>query len=262
MEIAANNRRFRRLEKPNRSNDLSRLISILELYHPIWLRYLKGTLLILSINLKTIKIVYVIIRFIALLTSDQTLIVYDINRNCDIRLKLSSDKHGSNFFSIEWLLDDLFFCLYNENGKVALFDVALNQLDMSYAARNETKFGSMCEYLNEKLSKNNRFAMLSCSNSIEFDSLWSCFVFSNGPLGLFRIRLPLNFNCIALMTHYLKSSQIDELTLKDRYLNAAVRLMSQMDWDCDGYASLSCLYKLMNFLLNMDSINGNKKICI
>lgn len=195
-----------------------------------------------------------------MLTSDQTLIVYDINRNCDIRLKLSSDKHGGNFISIEWLLDDLFFCLYNESGKVVLFDVALNQLDMSYATRNEMKFGSMCEYLNEKLCKNNRFEMLSCSNSIEFDSLWSCFVFSKGPLGLFRIRIPLNFNCIALMTHYLKSSQIDELTLKDRYLNAAVRLMTQMDWDCDGYAALSCLYKLMNFLFNMDSINGNKKL--
>lgn len=167
--------------------------------------------------------------------------------------KLETDKQTS----IEWLIDDLLFCLYNQNGVVLVFDISLNQLNMSYATRFEHSFKSLNDYLNQKLTHNNKFRLLTCSHLISFDSLWSCFVYDNGPLGIYRIRVPTNFNCIALMTHYLKFSQND--SLHDRYLNSASRLMTQQDWDLDGYAALSCFYKLMNFLLNMHTSNGITK---
>lgn len=192
-------------------------------------------------------------RFIAMVTTDETLIIFDVNRNVFLQSKLDSDK--TNLLrSIEWLVDDLLFCLFNSSGVLRIFDVALNPIESVYATRFEPRFDSISTYLNEKLAKNNKFKSLVCSKTISFDCLWCLFAFSNGPVGLYSVRLPANFNCIALMTHYLKNSQTDGL--QDRYLGAASRLLTQMDWDRDGYAALTCFYKLMNFVLNSDVPNG------
>lgn len=195
-------------------------------------------------------------RFIAIVTVDQTIIVFDINRNLLIRTKLDTTDKNEKFTSIEWLLDDLIIALYSPTGRVVLYDAALSRIDSSYATRFEIPFISMTSYLNEKLARNNEFRLLASSRTIAFDSVWSCFSFAKGPIGVYRLRLPQNFNNIALMTHYLKISQID--SLHDRYMGAAVRWMGQLDWDRDGYATLSCFYKLMSFLLSMDPVNGNK----
>lgn len=62
-------------------------------------------------------------------------------------------------------------------------------------------------------------------------------------MGLFRLALPDKFNCISLIGHYLKASR-GEL---------AVKLMNTLDWDQNGYESLTCFYRLMNYLLNEPS---------
>lgn len=184
---------------------------------------------------------------------DQTLIVFDFNRKSLTEIKLDEDKL-EKFTSIEWLLEDIILAVYSSTGRILLYDAALNPIESSYATRSQVRFSSMCTYLNEKLVQKNPFKLLSSSRIIVLDSLWCFFTFSNGPMGVFRIRLPQNFNNIALMTHYIKNSQIENL--QDRYIEAAVNLMNQLDWDRDGYATLSCFYKLMNFLLSIEPQQG------
>lgn len=203
-----------------------------------------------------------------MLTKDQTLILYDYHRNLVTRSKLvdplitpsNASRPHVTFTFIEWLLGDLLFCVYNSEGALAIFDIALNRLDLAYMTRFEMKFTSMGEYLSERIVKNNRFGPLKCSQTISHDSLWSCFGFAHGPIGLFRLALPNNFNCIALMTHYLKISQQSSLDGDEsRYLRAAVKLMGALDWDRDGYEALTCLYKCMNFLLSKAYKNGTSR---
>ena len=195
-----------------------------------------------------------------MLAIDQTLIIYDLHRNLVNRGKIV-DPLAKTFKSIEWLLDDLLFCVYSgsedDGGCLAIFDIGLNRLDLNYMTRFKLKCSSLGEHLNERLTKRNKLAALVSSRTISHDSLWSFFSFANGPpLGLFRLALPNNFNCIALITHYLKCSQFDD-SENSRYLNGAVQLMRALDWDHDGYAALTCLYKCMNFLLSQNYATTN-----
>ena len=182
-----------------------------------------------------------------MLSSDQTLILYDRNRNLTRKFKLSSYQNSVkqedlNFFNgIEWLLDDLLFCAYNINGQLRVFDVGFSEINLFYLTRYMIEFKSISEYLNSNIftpiplaktntnnknnnsnslkqnssvlptnataQKFNRFVRLVSSRNIFTDSLISCFYYSRGPFGLFRLSLLDSFNQICLVNHYLKNSQ-------------------------------------------------------
>lgn len=246
----------------------------------------------LDSKISTVEQIKTCSKFILMLSVDQSLVLYDIKRNIINKFNLSSinltneiDQQFKLFNSIEWLLDDLIFCVFNLNGQMRLFDVAFNHIELNYMTRYLIKFKSISEYLNENLFVpfeitssslvNNRFVRLVSSRSIFTDTLWSCFHYSKGPFGLFRLALPNNFNCISLVNHYIKNSQyLDQQDLsaiqqnnkaqtentnidKDydypfvsKYLTKAVNLLLTLNWDEEPHLCLACLYRILNFLLS------------
>ena len=244
-----------------------------------------------------------------MLSSDQTLILYEQNRNLVRKFKIPPTTHhvqeALNFYNgIEWLLSDLLFAAYNLNGQIKVFDVGFSDLSLFYATRYPIEFKSTSEYLNSNIfvaltsqgtlststtansgltstSKTatthaNRFVRLVSSRSIFTDSLFSCFHYSKGPFGLFRLTLPDNFNHISLVNHYLKSSQhftttdialqqtsnSAQLNLKNnsnraednpvvcKHLQNSVSLLNTLDWNEESHACLSILNRVLNFILS------------
>ena len=205
-------------------------------------------------------------NYILMLSADQTLIIYEINRNL-YRL-FSLNKEDDQYNGIEWMIDDLIFCVYNVNGDIILFDIGFNQIDMNYMTREYNKFKSLSYYLNQnifsrfnskkKTNGKNSFQRIVSSRSIFTESLWSFIYFTNGPLGLFRLSLTDNFNCVSLTNHYLKNTLLQH-DLHLEYLINAVDLYIELDWDRQSRLALSCLHKILNFILS-DQIVFNSKI--
>jgi hypothetical protein len=223
-------------------------------------------------------------KHILALTCDQTLVLYDLSRNIVNKFKLDHSQLILN--SCEWLLEDLLFCVYNINGNLFVYDLGFNQIDLNYLTRYAIKFNSLSEYLNPNIFvpydgstsmsntsvlSNNRFVRMISSRQIITDSLWSCFYYSKGPIGLFRLNLPDHFNCISLITHYIKSSHLidqDEtqgtLVLKNKpnkikdlnnvypskHMTSAVNLLKALNWNDQAWLCLACLNRVMNFLLS------------
>jgi hypothetical protein len=249
-----------------------------------------------------------------MLSSDQTLILYDKNRNLTRKFKLSSYQNSVkqddlNFFNgIEWLLDDLLFCTYNINGQLKVFDVGFSEINLLYLTRYMIEFKSISEYLNSNIftpfplsktnnnnnsnslkqnnsvlpanataQKLNRFVRLVSSRNIFTDSLISCFYYSRGPFGLFRLSLPDSFNQICLVNHYLKNSQLintnndgnviensnslqtnrNNIIEKEannpfvsKHLTSAVNLLNTLDWDDEPQTCLSIMSRILNFILS------------
>lgn len=220
-----------------------------------------------------------------MLNIDQTLILYELARNIVHKFKFTSDSSTSAdtaFFSgIEWLIDDFIFAVHNVNGQVLTFDIAFNRIDLTYMTRYTQKFNSLSEYLNPNIfvplngncssvlapnnnrsSCNNKFVELVSSRNIFTESLWSCFHFTNGPFGLFRISLPPNFSCIGLINHYIKSSQLytrskeasktssNHQQLINKSLSSAINLLNQLNWDEEANVCLAGLFRILNFMLS------------
>ena len=280
-------------------------------------RSLKMKLLSFNLNSKIVSVEQVkqSKKYIVMLGQDQTIVLYDIYRNLVSKYKLDDiindlkDENTTSFYNgVEWLVNDLIFCLYDINGKCQLFDVAFNNLNIKYMSRENTLFRSFSEQLSmnifqpyqtgskttigafasnlsisnaNKMSNRpnnqtsahqlNRFICIRSSSTIFTGSLWCCLLFSKGPLGLFRLVLPNDFNEISLLNHYLKNSQsvvlverLNESMNKDgstssKYLNNSVKLLNTLDWNTEAHLALACLYKLMNFIF-ADRIEFNLKL--
>ncbi len=207
-------------------------------------------------------------KYILMLNLNQTLILYEKNRNIVHKYKCTvndTNTEASFINGVEWLIDDFLFAAYNINGQVCVYDIAFNQLDISYMTRYTKSFKSVSEYLNPNIFVpfetnstsinkkqnvvNNRFARLISSRSIYTESLWSCFHYTKGPFGLFKLSLPDNFNFVSLTNHYIKSSQIEE-SKTCHYLTFAVNLLNQLDWNLEANTCLACLYRILNFTLS------------
>lgn len=208
-------------------------------------------------------------KYILMLSSDQTIIIYEIKRNTFRLFNLANiNKSEFNFYNgIEWMIEDLIFSIYNINGDLLLFDIAFNIINLNYMTREVIAFKSISQYLNvnlfipfenkksiEKLNEKNCFQRIISSKNIFTDSLWSFICFKNGPIGLFRICLNENFNCIGLINHYLKNSinstanDYDNDSL-NKNLENAVKLLNELDWD-NGGLTLICLHKILNFIVS------------
>lgn len=206
-----------------------------------------------------------------MLNLDQTLILYEKNRNIVHKYKFTGDANTNtndiSFFNdIEWLIEDFLFAVYNINGQICVFDIAFNQLDLNYMTRYTKSFKSISEYLNPNIfmpfetnsasinkkqnTANNHFVRLISSRSICTESLWSCFHYSKGPLGLFKLNLPDNFNFVGLTNHYIRSSQSEDAKSMGQYLASAVNLLNQLDWDREASVCLACLYRILNYILS------------
>jgi hypothetical protein len=251
-----------------------------------------------------------------MLAIDQTLILYDKNRNLTRKFKLpwrdSTKQDDTEFFNgIEWLLEDLLFAAYNINGQLKIFDVGFSEINLFYMTRYLIEFKSISEYLNSNIfmpmqlpnnsnNKNNNnnskklssailplsvtshnlnhFVRLVSSRNIFTDSLISCFCYSRGPFGLFRLSLPDNFNHICLVNHYLKNSQEininkdqqdGSLTVSNilqtnnpfvsKHLTSAVNLLNTLNWDEESQLCLSILNRVLNFILS-ERVTFNFKI--
>lgn len=194
---------------------------------------------------------------ILMLTSDQSLIIYEINRNAYRSHRLVPNEDYV-FNGVEWLVDDLLFCVTNINGDLEIFDIGFNALKMTYMNRESAHFGSLGQYLNKNLfarfSNSNRkfefnkncFQRIRSARELFADSLWSFFFYSHGPVGVFRVCLTENFNPVSLVSLYLKSSLHAERT---RNLENAVKLACELDWDREAKLVLACLNKIVNFIL-------------
>ena len=217
-------------------------------------------------------------KFILMLSTDQTIITFDLNRNIVNKLKINVSTDLS-FSGIEWLLEDLLFVVYDLNGRLLIYDVGFNCLDLDYMTRYSIKFKSLSEYLNKNLfsqltgtqlsiGKKNHFVKLVSSMKIFKDSLWTCFHFSKGPFGLFRLSVLNDFNCISLVNLYLKNVPLssdsekgeeENISLVVKSLQSGVNLLNQLDWDREANLCLACIYKILNFLLS-DRVEFSLKI--
>jgi hypothetical protein len=188
-------------------------------------------------------------NFLAILSTDQTLVVYDLNRNLVFKTLVKSS--DLIFNGIEWALEDLLIFIYDLNGEVKLYDIACNQINLNYMTRFKSKLKSLNEHLNpsvftkiENLKSNllhvNRFVRISSCEKLFANSLWTCFHFTKGPFGLLRLGLPDDFNSSSLITHYLKSDQVDE----------SVKLLKMLNWNENAQLCLTNLYKILNFVLS------------
>ena len=144
---------------------------------------------------------------------------------------------------------------------MGVYDVACNRINLKYMCRDLTQFRSFGQYLCQNvfmpltngpsLRTNNLFVRLTSSMQIEFNALWCCFYFCNGPLGLFRLTLPDRFDCVCLTTHYIKNAQyeyelynsLNEISLN--FLGNSVNLLKALDWDRESNKCLACLYKIL-----------------
>ena len=91
-----------------------------------------------------------------MLATDQTLVLYDKNRNLTRKFKLpwkdSAKQDDIEFFNgIEWLLEDLLFAAYNINGQLKIFDVGFSEINLFYMTRYLIEFKSISEYLNSNI---------------------------------------------------------------------------------------------------------------
>ena len=242
---------------------------------------LKMKLTSFSLNSKIFSIEQVKLskKSVIMLAMDQTLILYDIGRNMVNKFKIKNT--DLNLYNgIEWIIEDLLFCVFNLNGQIKLFDIAFNEISLNYMTRYAIKFNSLSEYLNPNIfvpfganhalnSNANRLVKLVSARSIFTDSLWSCFHYSKGPFGLFRLYLPEDFNCISLVNHYLKSSQLlDQAELNTssslfvnttttqaeanpnvyKFLASSLGLLSSLDWDEQASVCLSILSRILSFV--------------
>lgn len=216
-----------------------------------------------------------------MLSTDQTLILYEKSRNIVHKYKFSHNSASShtsstdeNFFNgIEWLIGDFIFCAFNVNGQVLLFDIAFNLIHLNYQTRRAPQFKTISEYLNPNIfqpfntnsssilsnpnyikrqnSVNNPLVRLVSSRNIFTESLWSCFYYAKGPFGLFRINLPDKFNCVSLVNHYIKNARgIDTEMVVHKHLTNAISLLNQLNWDIEASLCLACLYRILNFILS------------
>ena len=213
------------------------------------------------------------IKYILMLSMDQTLALYDTSRNIVHKYKPSESNEAGCYNGIEWLIEDFLFSVYNINGQVSVFDIGFNRIDLTYMSRYRTRFGSLSEYLNANIfakfeltanasrpfnqqltSECNRFVRLVSSQHIHTESLWTCFHFSKGPFGLFRISLPDNFNKVSLISYYIQNSQNTQLEgdclQLSKHLTEAVNLLNQLDWDTEPSTCIAGLYKILNFILS------------
>lgn len=244
-----------RYDLPNESNNASETKSSLK----IKLNSLDLKSKIISNNQIRVSKSYII-----MLTADQTLILYEITRSYFKTFNLASVSNTDNqklcsYNAIEWLIKDLVFAVYNINGDMCVFDIAFNQLNLQYMTRAFIEFRSISHYLNPNLfapydpkniheknnSSQNMFQRLIASPFVCFDCLWSFFYYKEGPMGLIRINFSENFNCVSLTNHYLKNS----INLQDNGLEKAVKLLGELDWDCQRDLTLNCLSKIINFIL-------------
>ena len=181
-------------------------------------------------------------------------------------------------------MNDLLFVVYNINGQLRLFDIAFNQIDLTYMTRYNIGFKSLTDHLNPNIhtyidakpnstisTSLNRLVGIVSSKQLFTNSLWTCFHFSKGPFGLFRLALPENFNAILLATHFIKNAQVADkepdlssisvfksankeydcdLPFVSKKIDKAVNLLKMLNWDKDGNTCLTIMYKILNFLLS------------
>ena len=221
---------------------------------------IKQTSFCLNSKIFSIEQIRISKKFILMLSIDQTLIIYDLDQNIVNKFKIND---SSIFNGIEWLIDDLIFCVFNTSGQIKLFDIAFNLLDLSYMTRFHCEFKSLSQYLSENLfNSNNKLAGFISSRQIVTDSLWSCFTFTNGPFGLFRLALPGYFNQISLINHYIKNSQLNQNENEDlvrKYLTCSVNLLKMFNWNQEPLICLTSLYKILNFVFT-DRVKFDNKI--
>jgi hypothetical protein len=174
-------------------------------------------------------------KYIIILTNNQTLILFDIQRNVSRVKKLKIDL---NFTKVEWLLNNFIFCCYNLNGSFIAFDLGFNPIDFHYTSRDGQFNNSLSFYLSStifepftnKLTKRknmNKFEQIISLNRIEDNTLWMCFHFSNGPFGLMKLKLPNNFNHNSFVSLYLETNNLKP---EDK-LNKSINLMKSLNWD-------------------------------
>jgi len=151
-----------------------------------------------------------------------------------------------------------------------------NTTTNKHNSSNSLKQNSSVLPTNATAQKFNRFVRLVSSRNIFTDSLVSCFYYSRGPFGLFRLSLPDSFNQICLVNHYLKNSQLIDtnndgnvieksnslLTSSNivekeannpfvsKHLTSAVNLLNTLDWDDEPQICLSIMSRILNFILS------------
>ena len=165
---------------------------------------------------------------------------------------------------VEWLVDDLVFSVDNGGGgRLCLFDMAFNRLDVAYMSRYPIEFHSLAEYLNssctplQQQQQHSVSTQLVSSNVVHRGSLWSCFVQpGNGPLGLFRLSLGGGggggdqFSAVTLVNYYMaKCSRAASRTNAHHHLTSAVNLLCAMDWESEPNKCLACFCQILNWLL-------------
>ncbi len=190
-------------------------------------------------------------KHILMLATDQTLVLYEKGRNIVRKHKLTSSINECLFDGVEWVLEDLIFCVYSSiKGQVCIFDVAFNQIDLSYQTRSLQAFKSLSEYLNPNiLTPNNRLKRLVSARSVFKGQLWLEFNYSNGPFGLLKLCLPDKFSNVHLVSFYMKNLQSDA-TDEARWLTYAVRLIQVLDWEVEASQCLACLYRILSYVLS------------
>lgn len=216
-------------------------------------------------------------KFVVMLCADQTLVLYDISRNLFFKHRINTSSEANTFNGIDWLLEDVLFMVYNLNGQLLTFDVSLNKIGLTYMTKHSVPFHTLSECLNPNIytpikstktngsipTNLNRLVRVSSSNRIEANSLWSSFQFSKGPVGMFRLALPKNFNHISLVHLHLKNSQRPDCNnsivkkkppcdfpFVSSHLEKAVNVLKMLNWDEDGATCLAILYNILNFLLS------------
>ncbi|CAF0928780.1 unnamed protein product [Brachionus calyciflorus] len=189
--------------------------------------------------------------FILILCEDQTIILYDYYKNLVKKVKLN----WSDWNQIEWIKENLFFSVLNQNGDLKLYDIGLNEIDLKYATRYFIKFQTLSEYLNDNLftrNGSNRIELFSNSKK-NMDSNWSCFLFSKGPFGLFKVDLPNDFNSLNLINLYLKSYK-----LSNDFIKKSINLYLCLDWNRVPIECLGSLQKILNILLSNRVVFNNE----
>lgn len=191
--------------------------------------------------------------FVIILSENSEIVLYDFFKNSIRRLRFSDGP----WHNVEWVIENYCFYLSNKNGEVKLLDIGLNELSIKYNTRFYLKFNSISTYLNENLfvpNGSNQMEIFSSSLN-NWDSAWSCFKYTKGPLGLFKLSLNLNLNSLDLTNFYLKNYK-----LSIDYVKKSVNLYESLDWNRIPVECLACLQKNLNILLS-DRVNFDNDTC-
>ncbi len=190
-------------------------------------------------------------KYIIMLNTDQTIVLYKKNQNSISKHKMTSSESFFSFDGIEWVVEDLIFCVYcSTNGQLCLFDIAFNQLNLKYHTRAQHGLKSLSDYLNPKiLTTSNKFMNLVSARSVSKGQLWIVFNYSNGPLGLLKLCLPDRFNCVQLASFYIKNSQLDAAK-KYIWLGNAVKLLQTLNWNQEASECMACLLRILSYMLS------------